>query len=133
MQDAARRRALVLATILGESGAKVVGDAAEISSVHFARTLLTRMPTTTIRRVNSRLMKRLVRRQAAKQGGLALGRLAPFGVGAAIGIMGARGLGRSVVTGARIAFGPPPERFPQVIEVIETGGAPLLAPGPEHR
>jgi hypothetical protein len=132
VEDAARRRALLLATILGETGGKVVGDAAEISTVHFARTLLTRMPTGTIKKVNSTLTKRLIRRQAAKQGGLAFGRLAPFGIGALIGIAGARALGKPVVEGARLAFGPPPERFPQIIEVLETGGAPRLVPAPEQ-
>ena len=116
VQDLARRRALVLATILGEAGAKAVGDAAEISSVHFARTLLTRMPTTTISKVNSTLTRRLIRRQAIRQAALGLGRLAPFGVGAVIGVAGARTLGKTVIDGARLAFGPAPDRFPQVIE-----------------
>lgn len=132
VQDAARRRALVLATILGESGAKAVEDAAEISSVHFARTLLTRMPTSTIAKVNTTLTKRLVRRQALKQGGLAFGRLAPFGIGAAIGVAGARSLGKGVIDGARLAFGAPPDHFPRIVEVIETGGAPRLTSGPER-
>jgi len=118
VQDAERRRALLLATVLGESGAKAVADSAQIGSVHFARTLLTRMPTSTIRKVNSTLTRRLIRTQAARQSGLAFGRLLPFGIGAAVGIAGARALGKPVVQGARIAFGPAPERFPQVVEGV---------------
>jgi hypothetical protein len=126
VQDSDRRRALLLATILGESGGKVVGDAAEISGVHFARTLLTRMPSGTVRKVNSTLTKRLVRSQAAKQSGFMFGRLLPFGIGAVVGIAGARALGKPVIEGARLAFGEPPARFPQVVEVVETGGVPRV-------
>ncbi|MGV8978467.1 MAG: hypothetical protein ACOH17_10510 [Cellulomonas sp.] len=129
VQDVPRRRALVLATILGESGAKAVGDAAEISSVHFARTLLLRMPTTTIAKVNSTLTKRLIRRQVLRQSALSVGRLAPFGIGAVIGVAGARTLGKTVIEGARLAFGPAPDRFPQVIEVAAPGTPPRTIGG----
>lgn len=130
--DAGRRRALLLATILGESGIRAVGDSAEVTSGAFARALLTRMPTTTIKRVNGALTRRLIRRQAAKQSALAFGRLAPFGIGALIGVTGARALGRTVVHGARRAFGPPPEHFPRLIEVIETGYEPRMIPASDN-
>ena len=116
VQDVERRKALLLATLLGESGARAVGDTAGISTVRVARNLLTRMPLGTVRAVNSQLTRRMVKRQAAKQGALALGRLTPFGIGLAIGVVGGRALGKTVVGGARIAFGPAPETFPQVIE-----------------
>jgi len=128
VNDGARRRALLLATIVGESGLTPVGDASEIATGTFARVLLTRMPTTTIKRVNRILTRRLVRRQAARQGALAFGRLVPFGIGAVIGVTGARSLGRTVIDGSRRAFGPPPERFPALVEVIETGAAPRVIP-----
>lgn len=123
VEDSPRRRALLLATILGDSGAAAVGEAAEIGSLTFARTLLTRVPTTTVKRVNKILTRRLVRKQVGRQSALALGRLAPFGVGAAIGVMGARALGRTVIDGARAAFGAAPATFPQTIEVVQEGGA----------
>jgi len=126
VNDSARRRALLLATIVGESGLRAASDAGEISSGAFARVLLTRMPTSTIKRVNTSLTRRLVRRQAARQGALAFGRLAPFGIGMLIGVTGARALGRSVVDGARRTFGPAPADFPQLVEVIETGSTPRV-------
>ena len=133
--DVDRRRALVLATIVGDSALKTGADAAEVTSGAFARVLLNRMPTTTIKRVNGTLTRRLIRRQAARQSALAFGRLAPFGIGAVIGVTGARALGKTVVTGARRVFGPPPAQFPQLVQVIETGTAPLMIPmsGPEPR
>ncbi|WP_454051032.1 hypothetical protein [Cellulomonas sp. Marseille-Q8402] len=132
VEDAERRRALLLATILGESGAKAVTDVGTLTGlrgVNVARQLLTRMPTGTIRRVNARLTRQLFRKQLARQSGLALGRLVPFGIGAVIGVTGARALGRTVVDGARQAFGPAPARFVDRVIVVETGGEPRLIPG----
>lgn len=120
VQDVDRRKALLLASLLGESGARAVGDTAGISTVHVARTLLTRMPLGTVRTVNTQLTRQMLRRQAAKQGGLALGRLAPFGIGLLIGVVGGRALGRTVVQGTRTAFGPAPDTFPRVIELPPT-------------
>ncbi len=117
VDDVARRRTLLLATVLGEQGAKTVGEQTGLGNAAWAKGLLLNMPTTTIRRVNGALTRRLVRRQAAKHGALAFGRLLPFGIGAAIGLTGGRALGKTVVDGARTAFGPPPERFPRTIEI----------------
>ena len=117
VEDVARRRTLVLATVLGDQGARVVGAEAGLAGMGgaWAKQVLTRMPSTTVRRVNTALTRRMVKRQAAKHGALAFGRLVPFGVGAAIGVAGARSLGRTVIDGARKAFGPPPPRFPVTV------------------
>lgn len=132
VQDADRRKALLLATLLGEAGARTVGDTAQIGSVHVARALLTRMPLRTVKAVNNQLTRRMVRRQAARQGGLALGRLAPFGIGMVIGVAGGRALGRTVVEGARAAFGPAPETFPRVLELPPTTNPRELSADAEH-
>jgi hypothetical protein len=119
VEETARRRTLLMATVLGEQGTKAISTEVGVST-GWARTLLVNMPTATIRRVNSTLTRRFLRRQAAKQGALAFGRLAPFGIGAVIGATGARALGRTVVDSARQAFGAPPERFPRIIEIAAT-------------
>ncbi|MEV7973404.1 hypothetical protein [Cellulomonas sp. NPDC089187] len=130
VQDADRRRALLLATILGESGAKAVVESGAMTGLRGMRVgqaLLTRMPTGTIARVNNRLTRRLVRRQLAKHSGVAVGRMVPFGVGAVVGIAGARALGRTVIDGAREAFGPAPAAFTtSPVRVVETGKEPQL-------
>ncbi len=120
VEDVARRRTLVLATVLGDQGASVIGTEAGLTSMGsaWAKQVLTKMPSSTVRRVNGALAKRMLKRQAAKHGALAVGRLVPFGVGAAIGVTGARSLGRTVIDGARRAFGPPPTSFPATIEVV---------------
>src|SRR3712207_4596955 len=121
VEDADRRRTLLLTTVLGEDGAKELSEAIQTGSGAAARTLLTRMPTTTINAVNGTLTRRLLRRQVAKRGALVFGRLAPFGIGAWIGVRGARSLGRTVIEGARATFGPPPREFPTVVEVVKPG------------
>jgi hypothetical protein len=139
--DTTRRRALLLATVLGEKGATTVDEVAEVGSLAFASTLLTRMPLPTVRRVNRALSRRLVRRQLGKQSAFAVGRLAPFGIGAVIGVVGARALGHVMLDGARIAFGPAPEGFAQAVtarRAIEASGQAVTsesarAPGSSRR
>lgn len=109
VDDAARRRTLVLASLLGEDGARAVEGELGVSSLYRGRGVLTRLPLGTVRAVNRGLSRRLVRVATTKGGAALLGRLAPFGVGAVIGWWLGRRLAREVIRGARDAFGPPPE------------------------
>ncbi|WP_225997309.1 hypothetical protein [Myceligenerans pegani] len=115
-EDVPRRRALLLATVLGDKGAQDVENAVGGSGVAWGKVLLTSMPRTTLTRVNKALTHKFVQRQLAKQGSLVLGRILPFGIGAVVGWFGARALGHTVISQSRIAFGPPPDHFPRVIE-----------------
>ena len=133
VEDAERRRALLLTTILGDSGGKVITDGAELTSVSVARALLTRMPMATVRKVNTTMTRRFVRTQLTKQTGLAVGRIIPFGIGLVVGVAGARALGKNVIEGARKAFGPPPLAFPKVIEVAGPDDKPVILPAPQKR
>lgn len=116
VQDVPRRRALLLATVLGDQGAQDVENAIGGSGVAWGKVLLTSMPRTTLHRVNKALTHRFIQKQVAKQGSLLLGRILPFGVGAVVGWVGARALGHGVIAQSRVAFGGPPESFPRVIE-----------------
>ncbi|WP_277209396.1 hypothetical protein [Isoptericola croceus] len=116
IDDVPRRRALLLATVLGDAGARDVQRATEGSQLAWGKVLLTSMPQTAIKRVNRVLTHRFLKRQVAKQGTLALGRMIPFGVGAVVGFAGGRALGHGVVAQSRSAFGVPPAHFPRVIE-----------------
>jgi hypothetical protein len=116
VQDVPRRRALLLATVLGDQGAQDVENAIGGSGVAWGKVLLTSMPRTTLHRVNKALTHRFIQKQIAKQGGLMLGRILPFGIGAVVGWVGARALGHTVIAQSRVAFGTPPDRFPRVIE-----------------
>ncbi|KQY42839.1 hypothetical protein [Cellulomonas sp. Root137] len=133
VEDSDRRRALLLTTILGDSGGKIITDGAELTSVSVARALLTRMPMATVRKVNTTMTRRLVRTQLTKQTGLAVGRLIPFGIGLVVGVAGARALGKNVIEGARKAFGPPPLTFPKVIEIAGPNDTPVILPAEPKR
>ncbi len=111
VDDVGRRRALLLATVLGEKGARDVERATQGSGLAWGKVLLTSMPAGTLVKVNKALGNRFLRTQLAKQSGLALGRLVPFGVGAVVGVAGARALGHGVIAQSRRAFGPPPSVF----------------------
>lgn len=116
IEETYRRRTLLLATVLGEQGAVTVAAETGLGAVAWGRAVLLRMPTATIKRVNNALTRRFVTTQLTRQGALAIGRLAPFGIGAAVGIAGARALGTAVITGAERAFGPPPAVFPRLVD-----------------
>ncbi len=142
VDDAARRRALLLATLLGDQNAldRQLTQSTELQSAgpalaviganpaYWGRAILTTMPTSTIKQVNKALTGKFLRGFLARQGGLALGRMLPFGVGAGVGFVGARVLGRRVISQSRLAFGPPPYEFGVPVRVVETGGSPLLIP-----
>ncbi len=108
VDDVARRRTLLLASLLGEDGARAVQGELGVRSLYWGRGLLSRLPLGTVRAVNKGLSRRLVRVATTKGSAVLLGRLAPFGIGAVVGWFVGRRLAMQVITGARTAFGPPP-------------------------
>lgn len=116
--SAERRRTLVLSALLGREGSEAIQGSLGLSTLYWAAQSLAQMPLPTVRSVNAQLVKRLARRGAVKGGALALGRLVPFGIGAAIGWSGGRALANQIIEGARTALGPAPEEI-VVHEVIE--------------
>lgn len=136
VDDAARRRALLLASVLGDKGSQQVEKAVGGSAMAWGKVLMTSMPASTLKQVNKALTNKFLRTQMVKHGGLAIGRLVPFGVGAVVGVAGSRALGKTVISQSRRAFGPPPQAFRPVLEVVEVpdGAAPpLLVPAPADR
>ena len=104
--DTERRRALVLSALLGKEGSEAVQGQLGLSSMFWAAQVLMQMPLPSVKSINARLIKRVAKRSAAKGGALALGRLLPFGIGAAIGWKGGRALANQVIEGAQAALGP---------------------------
>ncbi len=130
--DAERRRALLLASVLGPKGAATVEKAATGSGVAWGQTLLTAMPASTLAQVNRTLANKFIRTQLAKHAGLTLGRVVPFGIGVVVGYAGGRTLARTVVGQSRTAFGEPPADWPVVLRVVEPA-ADDAPPVLEHR
>jgi hypothetical protein len=128
LDDVPRRRTLVLASLLGEQGSVVVEEELSIGTLFWARSLLTRLPLTTVKAVNRTLRRRFARYTATRGVALFFGRLAPFGVGALVGATGARAMGKTMIKGVHRAFGPPPPAFDA--PVIIDGMRPARAPAP---
>lgn len=118
VEDTQRRRALLLASVLGDDGTRALASAG-INPASWGKVLLAGAPSSTIRKVNKVLTGRFLKRYLAKQSGVMLGRLIPFGVGAAVGALGGRALGRGVVRQAHAAFGPPPVEIGVPVRVVE--------------
>ena len=109
--DIERRRTLLLAVVLGDNGAMLVEKMAGRTGQHWGDLLPEAIPLSSITAINKTLGRWFLRRYGRKQGMLAIGRLAPLGIGAAIGAAGNHAFGRTVVTTSRRVFGPPPARF----------------------
>lgn len=116
--DQDKRRALVLSALLGEEGAEAIQGSLGLTSLFWAAQHLAGMPIPTVKGINKQLTKRMAKRAAVRGGALAVGRLVPFGIGAAIGWTGGRALANQVIDGARAELGPAPVDVDDV-EVIE--------------
>lgn len=121
-QDTERRKALLLTTLLGESGAKTVAEITGKPLPMWGTALLTSLPNSTIKQVNTVLTSRFVKRQLIKHTGLTVGRIIPFGVGAVVGVAGGNGLANTVINQAQKAYGHAPIAFNRpLFSVIEHG------------
>lgn len=101
-----QRRALVASALLGEEGAKIVSDQLGLSTLTWARGQMKNLSSPTLSAVNRKLAKFATKRAARKTTSRAVGRLFPFGVGAAVGYVSGRKTAKGVVEGIRTALGP---------------------------
>ncbi|MEU8411608.1 hypothetical protein AB0C24_02405 [Amycolatopsis japonica] len=113
LDEIERRRTLVMGILLGQSGSTtIVGKAAERTGQHWARQLVSKVPTATLRQINKVLGKNFITKYGTKQGIIVLGRVAPFGIGAVIGGGANAAVASLAVRAARRAFGPAPQSWP---------------------
>ncbi len=103
IEDVDQRRALLMAVMLGNSGRQVVETLIGDSGGDWGKTLAL-LPKTSLKTLNSQLRNRFLKRFGTQQGITALGRLAPFGIGAVLG--GAAGIASSgsVIKATKKAF-----------------------------
>lgn len=119
-------QALVMALMLGEDGRKILSQAAASSDTTMGTLAPASMIITGIsgisQQVFNRLKNRFMRSLLYRQGTGFLGRLLPFGIGAVIGGMGNRKLGREVVKSAQKTLGPLPawEQIPEVVHQLDS-------------
>ncbi|EFV91103.1 hypothetical protein ES5_12670 [Dietzia cinnamea P4] len=105
---------LVMTVMLGASGTAILANAVGSSGGSGgAASLASRsLHVPGLKEINRRMLSRFVRKFAVKRAGLAVGKLAPAGLGAAVGGWGNRRLGRTVVDTAHATFGAPPTAWP---------------------
>ena len=131
MVDPDRASTLVMAIMLGEEGTALLsslsGQAAgqgkgptQAWGSLFAR----RVPLAGFGSVRERLQTMFLKSLLKKQGTALLGRALPFGIGAVVGGVGNRMMGRAVVANAKEAFGPMPDTIPgELLSVAVAPGA----------
>ncbi len=112
VEEVERRRALVLAVVVGDHGAMLVEKIAGQTSEHWGKLLPESIPMSSITAINKTLGGWFVSKYGSKRGFVAMGRVAPLGIGVVIGAGGNRACGRVVVNTSRRVFGPPPANFP---------------------
>lgn len=120
IDDLERRRTLLFAVLLGDSGASFVEKAAARTGKHWGKLLTDAIPMSTITKINKVLGRWFITKYGTKQGIIVIGRLAPFGIGAGIGGAGNALFGRTVIASARRAFGPPGDWFDSTHEDTES-------------
>jgi len=121
--DPDRARTIVMAMMLGNSGADLVRNLAAQAtgkgvpqSKFWGDVIGRNVPQAFMAPIADRMQKAFLGRFTRNTATGAIGRLVPFGIGAVIGGTANNILGRRVVTSSRIAFGPPPDAFPPNLE-----------------
>jgi hypothetical protein len=115
-----RRRALVLAVLVGEEGKHAVTDllgAGRTSGAWVSDGAAT-LPLPAVSQLNSRLLRYFVKRYTLKRGAIAFGKLLPVGIGAVVGGVGNRLMSKKIIANARVAFGSPPPRWPSPLHLL---------------
>lgn len=115
-----RRRALVLSVLVGDDSKHAIADLlgnGRTSGAWLSDGAAT-LPLPVVSQLNSRLVKHSVKRYTLKRGAMAFGKMLPMGVGAVIGGVGNRLMGKKIVANARKAFGAPPPRWPATLHVL---------------
>ena len=115
-----RRRALVLAVLVGDESKGAIADLVGPGRTNGAWLAegAEMLPLPLVSQLNTRLMRYFVKRYTIKRSAMALGKMLPVGIGAAVGGGGNRMMGKRIVNNARKAFGPAPARWPVTLHLL---------------
>ncbi|WP_196808227.1 hypothetical protein [Mycobacterium sp. URHD0025] len=132
-----RRRALVLSVLVGDDSKHAIADllgTGRTSGAWLSDGAAT-LPLPAVSQLNSRLLKYFVKRYTLKRGAMAFGKMLPVGIGAVIGGVGNRLMGKKIVANARQAFGAPPPRWPATLHVLPSvaSASPMPTSGGAER
>jgi hypothetical protein len=119
MVDPDRASTLVMAIMLGEEGTELlsslggqVAGRGKGPTQAWTTAFTRRVPLAGFGTVRARIQTMFLRSLVKTQGTALLGRALPFGIGAVVGGVGNRLMGRAVVANAKEAFGSLPETIP---------------------
>ncbi|MXP23179.1 hypothetical protein GIY30_17715 [Gordonia sp. HNM0687] len=124
VHDSERRKTLVLAVALGEEGVVALGRLVGTRGGALRRLGGASIPGGGLAKLNKTLVNKLTKKYAFKRAPLLFGKLMPAGIGAMIGGVGNRALGRRVISNAREAFGPPPATWTIDGDIVAGTGLP---------
>ncbi|KMO80216.1 hypothetical protein BST22_04790 [Mycolicibacterium chubuense] len=115
-----RRRALVLAVLVGEDSKGAVADllGRGRTSGGWLSEGAASLPLPAVSQLNNRLLRYFVKRYTLKRGVMMFGKMLPVGIGAVVGGVGNRMMGKKIVANARNAFGAPPPRWPAPLHLL---------------
>ncbi|MFF2031008.1 hypothetical protein [Arthrobacter sp. NPDC058192] len=130
--DPDRASTLVMAIMLGEEGTQLLSSLSgqtagrgKSPTQAWTTAFTRRVPLAGFGTVRERIQTMFLRSLVKKQGTALLGRALPFGIGAVVGGVGNRLMGRAVVANAKEAFGSLPETIPGELQDLgEYGIAP---------
>ncbi|MDO4686009.1 MAG: hypothetical protein Q4A92_05630 [Corynebacterium sp.] len=115
IRDPERRRTLILVVATGAAGTMLVdaaiGDLSRKNGASIA-SALTRYGTPQLKDVNNRLLSMAMKRLGKKFRGMWLGKIMPFGIGAALGTWANRKIASKVISNTAESLGPLPKAFP---------------------
>lgn len=118
-EDPEKARVLVMAILMGDEGSSMIAALTHQVAGRGAGPIKgwgtvfgSGKPSGAWGAIGAQIQKRFLRKILATQGASMLGRAIPFGVGAAVGGVGNRFLGKKVVQAAGLAFGPVPTTIP---------------------
>jgi hypothetical protein len=115
-----RRRALVLSVLVGEDSKNAIADLigpGRTSGAWLSDGAAT-LPLPAVSQLNTRLLRYFVKRYTLRRGAIMFGKLLPVGIGAVVGGVGNRLMGKRIIKHARAAFGSPPPRWPAKLHVL---------------
>lgn len=112
LEDPEKSRTMVMAIMLGEEGTSMMQSLAGRSSARSWGSTIGSMPSGLMGSVGGSIRRQFLKRFAARQGTAMLGRTLPLGVGAVVGGVGNRAMGKGVIKATRNAFGEAPATIP---------------------
>ena len=110
----------MLAVLVGDDSKRAIGELLGPGRTNggWLAEGMASLPLSTLARFNTRMLKYFVKRYAVRRGALMFGKMLPVGIGAAVGGVGNRLVGKKIVRNARQAFGIPPARWPGTLRVL---------------